>query len=114
MQRAMDETERRREKQIAYNKLHNITPKGIIKSVADIMEGASTIPGRKAAKHIKRISGKTDEHPSNATGLSPKELSKAFSKLEDSMYQAAKDLEFELAAHYRDQLETLRNSALLS
>lgn len=114
MQRAMDETQRRREKQIAHNKAEGITPKGIIKSVADIMEGASTIPGRKAAKHIKRVSGQADEHQNDASVMTPKELSKALSKLENSMYQAAKNLEFELAAHYRDQLETLKHSALQS
>ena len=114
MQRAIDETERRREKQIEYNKANNITPKGIIKSVADIMEGASTIPGRKAAKHIKRVNGGTDEHQTDAGVMTPKQLSKALSALEDSMYQAAKNLEFEQAAHYRDQLETLKSSALQS
>ena len=114
MQRAMDETQRRREKQIEYNKANGITPKGIIKSVADIMEGASTIPGRKAAKHIKRISGISDDPQTDAKVMTPKELSKALSSLENSMYQAAKNLEFELAGHYRDQLETLKHSALQS
>ena len=114
MQRAMDETQRRREKQMAHNKAQGITPVGIIKSVADIMEGASTIPGRKAAKHIKRVAGNTEEHDSDATQMTPKQLSKALSNLENSMYQAAKNLEFELAGHYRDQLETLKHSALQS
>lgn len=114
MQRAMDETERRRDKQILYNKAHNITPRGIIKSVADIMEGASTIPGRKAAKHIRRVNEQGNEHPSDASVMSPKQLSKALSALENSMYQAAKNLEFERAGHLRDQLEALKNSALQS
>jgi len=114
MQRAIDETERRRAKQIEHNKQHGITPKGIFKSVADIMEGASTVPGRKAAKHVKRISDLAGDTSTNAQEMSPKELSKALSKLEDSMYQAAKNLEFELAGHYRDQLEALKQSALHS
>ncbi|MEM5528560.1 excinuclease ABC subunit UvrB [Gammaproteobacteria bacterium AS21] len=114
MQRAIDETDRRRAKQVEYNKLHGITPKGIFKSVADIMEGASTVPGRKAAKHVKRISDLAGDTNTNAKEMSPKELSKVLSKLEDSMYQAAKNLEFELAGHYRDQLEALKQSALLS
>jgi len=114
MQRAIDETERRRAKQIEHNKQHGITPKGIFKSVADIMEGASTVPGRKAAKHVKRISDLAGDTNTNAQEMSPKELSKALSKLEDSMYQAAKNLEFELAGHYRDQLEALKQSALHS
>ncbi|EPJ48159.1 MAG: excinuclease ABC subunit B [Osedax symbiont Rs1] len=114
MQRAMDETQRRREKQIAHNLANNITPKGIIKSVADIMEGASTIPGRKAAKHIRRVAEQAGEHQTDAREMSSKQLSKALSTLENQMYQAAKDLEFELAGHYRDQLETLKHSALQS
>jgi len=114
MQRAMDETQRRREKQIAHNEAQGIIPVGIIKSVADIMEGAATIPGRKAAKHVKRVSGNAEEHDNDATQMTPKQLSKALSNLENSMYQAAKNLEFELAAHYRDQLETLKHSALQS
>jgi excinuclease ABC subunit B len=114
MQRAIDETDRRRAKQVEYNKLHGITPKGIFKSVADIMEGASTVPGRKAAKHVKRISDLAGDTNTNAKEMSPKELSKVLSNLENSMYQAAKNLEFELAGHYRDQLEALKQSALLS
>jgi excinuclease ABC subunit B len=114
MQRAMDETQRRREKQIVHNLKHNITPKGIIKSVADIMEGAATIPGRKASKHIRRIAEEAGEHKTDASVMSPKELSKMLSQLENKMYQAAKNLEFEAAGHYRDQLETLKHSALQS
>ncbi len=114
MQRAMDETQRRREKQMAHNLANNITPKGIIKSVADIMEGASTIPGRKAAKHIRRVAEQAGEYQTDAREMSSKQLSKALSTLENQMYQAAKDLEFELAGHYRDQLETLKHSALQS
>lgn len=112
MQRAIDETERRRAKQVQYNEENGIVPKGIVKSVADIMEGASTIPGRKSTRHTKRIAEQAEDYQTDATSLSSKELAKAFSKLEDSMYQAAKNLEFELAAHYRDQLETLKQSAL--
>ncbi|MCJ8338563.1 MAG: excinuclease ABC subunit UvrB [Pseudomonadales bacterium] len=114
MQRAIDETNRRREKQLAHNLEHGIEPVGIIKSVADIMEGAATIPGRKAAKHIKRVLDQTNGQPTDASLLSSKELSKALAELENNMYQAAKDLEFELAGHYRDQLETLKHSALLT
>jgi len=114
MQRAIDETSRRREKQLAHNLENGIVPVGIIKSVADIMEGAATIPGRKAAKHVKRVLDQASDQPADASLLSSKELSKALSNLENSMYKAAKDLEFELAAHYRDQLETLKHSALQS
>ena len=61
MQRAMDETERRREKQMLHNEKHGIVPKGIKKSVADIMEGASSIPGRKSTKAAKKVAEATAE-----------------------------------------------------
>lgn len=109
MQRAMDETERRREKQLAHNKEHGIVPKGIKKSVADIMEGASTIPGRKAAKAAKKVADKAGDYNVDPASMSPAQQVKAMTELEDKMYEAAKNLEFELAAHYRDQLEKLKH-----
>ncbi|MGB1239847.1 MAG: excinuclease ABC subunit UvrB [Pseudomonadales bacterium] len=112
MQRAIDETDRRRRKQLDHNETHGIQPKGIVKSVADILEGASTIPGRKPGKQSKRIKESIEEHSVDPATLSGKELAKAMTKLEDQMYQAAKNLEFELAAKYRDQLEKLKHSAL--
>ena len=111
MQRALDETERRREKQMAHNEKHGITPKGIVKSVADIMEGATTVPGRKAARTAKKAADKAGDYQVDAATLSTKELMKAMSQLEDKMYEAAKNLEFELAAKYRDELERLKHAA---
>lgn len=111
MQRAIDETERRRNKQIAYNKEHNITPVGIQKSVADIMEGASAIPGRKTQTGRKAAEPVT-EYKIDPKKLSAAELAKAMSRLEDQMYEAAKSLEFEKAAQFRDQLEKLKHSGL--
>lgn len=109
MQRAMDETERRRDKQVAFNTAHGITPKGIVKSVADIMEGASSIPGRKAARSAKKVADKATPLPDNVATLSTAERVKLITQLEDKMYEAAKQLEFELAAHYRDELEQLKH-----
>ncbi|RVU30543.1 MULTISPECIES: excinuclease ABC subunit UvrB [Neptunomonas] len=111
MQRALDETERRREKQMAHNEKHGITPKGIVKSIADIMEGATTVPGRKAARTAKKAADKAGDYQVDAATLSTKELMKAMSQLEDKMYEAAKNLEFELAAKYRDELERLKHAA---
>lgn len=111
MQRALDETERRREKQMAHNEAHGIIPKGITKSVADIMEGATTIPGRKAARTAKKVADKATDSVIDPALLSTKELVKAMQQLEDKMYEAAKNLEFELAAHYRDELERLKHAA---
>lgn len=109
MQRAMDETERRRQKQLAHNEEHGIVPKGIKKSVADIMEGASTIPGRKAAKAAKKVADKAGDYEVDPQTMNPAQQAKLMTELEDKMYEAAKNLEFELAAHYRDQLEKLKH-----
>jgi excinuclease ABC subunit B len=110
MQRAMDETERRREKQVAFNAEHGITPRGIKKSVADIMEGAQQIPGRKGRGAARKVAEPTAEYTVDAATLSPAELARAMSRLEDQMYEAAKNLEFEKAAAYRDELERLKHS----
>lgn len=111
MQRAMDETQRRREKQLAFNSEHGITPQGIKKSVEDILEGAYT-PGAKSRKASKRVAEHRKEYEVNYQELSPKELGKRLSQLEDKMYEAAKNLEFEQAAKYRDEITEI-NAALL-
>lgn len=114
MQRAMDETERRRNKQLAFNEANGIVPKGISKSVADIMEGASTIPGRKASRTAKKVADQAGDYQVDASQLSPKELAKAMTRLEDKMYEASKNLEFELAAKYRDELQSLKQKSFVS
>jgi len=114
MQRAMDETDRRRNKQIAFNEEHGIQPKGITKSVADIMEGATTIPGRKASRTAKKVAEQSGEYQVDPATMSPKQLSKAMTLLEDKMYEAAKNLEFELAAKYRDDLNNLKQHTFIS
>ncbi|ANG63632.1 excinuclease ABC subunit B [Marinobacterium aestuarii] len=111
MQRAITETERRREKQVAYNLEHGIVPRGIYKSVADIMEGASTIPGRKATRGAKKVAAQASDTQFDPATMTAKQLAKAMSQLEDKMYEASKNLEFELAGHYRDELQRLKHSA---
>lgn len=110
MQRALDETERRREKQVAFNAEHGITPRGIRKSVADIMEGAQQVPGRRGRGAARKVAEATADYTVDAAALSPAELAKAISRLEDQMYEAAKNLEFERAAAFRDELERLKHS----
>ncbi len=110
MQRALDETERRREKQMAFNAEHGITPRGIRKSVADIMEGAQQVPGRKGRGAARKVAEPAEEYRVDAASLSPTELARAINRLEDRMYEAAKNLEFEKAAAYRDELERLKHS----
>ena len=114
MQRAMDETERRRKTQIAFNAEHGIVPVGITKSVADIMEGASTIPGRKATRTAKKVAEQTGDYQVDPSKMTAKELSKAMTRIEDKMYEAAKNLEFEVAGCYRDELQTLKQHSFVS
>jgi excinuclease ABC subunit B len=103
MKRAMDETDRRREKQVAYNREHGIVPKTVKKSVKDILEGA--YPG--GMKGLKKV-GKVADDLASYSGLSPKEMGKKLEQLEQQMYQHARDLEFEEAAAVRDQIATLK------
>lgn len=98
MQRAIAETDRRREKQKAYNLEHGITPKGISKSVDDIMEGAYI------GKRKTTVAEKVPEY----THWSPQELMKQINTLEKQMYLHAKNMEFELAAKVRDEYLLLK------
>ncbi len=107
MTRAIGETNRRREKQIAHNRKHNITPVSVRKQVSDVMEGARSAPG--TAKRSKR-SGRQDikiDVPSDA-----KALGKLLNKLEKEMISHAQNLEFEEAAYLRDQMQEIRDSRL--
>ena len=104
MQRAIDETDRRRDKQLAYNKTHNITPKGINKQVTDVMDmGYSD----SAPKGLRRF-GKVAEDNLAYERLSAKQLTAKLKKLENSMYEHARNLEFEEAAQVRDEISTLK------
>lgn len=111
MQRAMEETERRRAKQIAHNEEHGIIPKGVQRSVADIMEGAR-IPGKKQGRNSRKVAEPAANYEKAPAEMSAKELSSAITKIEDKMYEAAKNLEFEQAAKYRDELNNLKQFVL--
>ncbi len=106
MRRAMDETERRRNKQIEFNESHGITPQGIRKAVADIMEGAHAgAPG--TAERFARAAEEAVEYRSR----SPKELAREIEQLEKEMLDKAQNLEFEEAARLRDRIHELREHA---
>ena len=106
MERAMGETGRRREKQIEHNKANGIVPKSVTKSIADVMEGArSTSTGSKSKRGNK-------VQPIIVPD-SPKALGKLITQMEKQMLKHAQDLEFEEAAHVRDQLHQLRQTQLL-
>ncbi|MBV9575059.1 MAG: excinuclease ABC subunit UvrB [Gammaproteobacteria bacterium] len=109
MQRAIEETERRRAKQHAYNEEHNITPRSVQKAVHNIMEGAyaaESVRGRLFPKT------KTAIDKQEYLSLSPEALSAKLTKLENQMYEHAHNLEFEEAAKLRDLIHELRELAL--
>ena len=101
MQRALAETGRRRAKQIAYNEAHGITPKGITKSIQDIMEGARS-----------NAASKTSRDGTFIDGMTPAEVMKRIKKLEAEMFKLARNLEFEQAAKLRDEIGELRKYGL--
>ena len=105
MQRAIDETTRRRDKQVAHNKANNIIPIGVKKDVNDIMEGARVVPGR-GSKSSSRVADKKGKYRSNV--LNQDDLEKQILSLEKEMFDQAKNLAFEEAAQLRDQIEELR------
>ena len=107
MQRAIDETNRRRKKQIAFNKAHGITPRGIRKAVADIMEGA-----RAGAPGSSRRFAKVAESLGEYAAMTPSALAARLHKLEQEMYRHASNLEFEEAARVRDRMRELRDGGL--
>jgi len=108
MQRAIDETERRRAKQIAFNEEHGLTPKGIKKTVADILEGAMVYgPGKGKKRRAAEAKGRYDDSIAGEV-TSLKNLAAQISALEDKMYKHAQNLEFEQAAAIRDRIQHLR------
>ena len=104
MQRAMDETSRRRERQLRHNAKHGIEPATIIKQVADVMEAAYPAPG----KRRRRIG---EDRPAYET-MTPEQLMKRAVALEKKMLKHARDLEFEEAARLRDEIRRIREEGL--
>jgi excinuclease ABC subunit B len=114
MKRAMDETNRRREKQRAYNKVNGIEPQALRRDVKDIMEiGEAT-----KARHKRTIQpvslSKIAEPEAGYAALTPQQLEKEISQLESQMYQYAQNLEFEQAAKKRDEIEKLRQQFIVN
>jgi excinuclease ABC subunit B len=101
MQRAIKETNRRRERQIQFNKDHKVTPKTIIKNVQDVMDGARSRSTKERLKIPKSIQKTFDpKHP--------EKLSKTIEGLEIKMFEAAKNLEFEEAAKLRNEITLIK------
>lgn len=111
MERAIGETNRRREKQIEHNKKYGITPTALDKEVRDIIDGTPQAPGRKGkmARNKKKVEHITGEEAKSFMKMSVSELSKEITKIEDKMHKLARDLKFEEAANMRDQLMELKD-----
>lgn len=102
MQQAIDETERRRQKQLAYNAQYGITPKSAVRALDDILE----IPLERSLKSKPKVAESTAEYALKLN--SPKEVAKLIKQLEEQMYRHARALEFEEAARLRDEVAALK------
>ena len=110
MQRAIDETNRRREKQIQFNEANQVTPKSIEKDVADVLEARQD---RKPGEAKRRRGRGRVDRPERAKINSALELGKLLEQLEQDMLEHAKQLEFEQAAAIRDEIRTLKEEAFI-
>jgi len=111
MQRAIDETDRRRTKQVAHNEAHGIVPKGVVKDITDILEGA-TVPGARSKKRKGQAKAAQEAERLEAELQTPADVTKRIKQLEEKMFQFARDLEFEAAAQLRDDIGKLRERLL--
>jgi excinuclease ABC subunit B len=101
MKLAMDETNRRRKKQMAHNEAHGITPVGVTKRIKDIIDGV--YDKDEAQRELKAA-----QEQASYENMSEKQVLKEIKRLEKAMHDAAKNLEFEKAAEFRDQLKKVR------
>ncbi|WP_025869810.1 excinuclease ABC subunit UvrB [Methylobacillus glycogenes] len=101
MKLAMDETQRRRAKQMAFNAEHGITPKGVVKRIKDIIDG---VYDKDEAKRERQVA----QEQASYEAMSEKDVVKQMKRLEKAMLESAKNLEFEKASEYRDQLKKLK------
>ncbi|RZF83698.1 excinuclease ABC subunit B [Pseudoalteromonas ruthenica] len=108
MRQAMDETNRRREKQIAHNEAHGITPQALKKRITDVMDTGEEVQNKAAQARLKPASKKA------GTTMDASEIAKEISRLEAQMHEFARDLEFEKAAKVRDQVHELQQQLIHS
>ncbi|HBF07338.1 MAG TPA: excinuclease ABC subunit B, partial [Gammaproteobacteria bacterium] len=115
MQRAMEETDRRRTKQIEFNEANGITPQTVARSIEDILEGSyapgKKITNKKAGK--QKTSEVAERSPEYLQTLSPQAQAQELKKIENQMLEHAKNLEFEDAARLRDELNRLKEALLI-
>lgn len=104
MKKAMDETERRRNKQIAFNLEHGITPRSVVKRIRDLIDGVYSEKSGKEAEKLEMQKALVED-------MSEKDIAREIKRLEKQMIEHAKNLEFEKAARVRDQLHSLKEQA---
>ncbi|SEK69111.1 Excinuclease ABC subunit B [Pseudoxanthomonas sp. GM95] len=111
MQAAIDETDRRREKQVEYNTAHGIVPKSVARPIVDVLEGARDAANDEAPKRGKgrRVAEPAEDY----SALSQPQIAAKLKALETKMYQHARDLEFEDAARLRDEIQKLKTASLV-
>ena len=113
MRQAIEETERRRQRQKDYNKTHGIQPQGITKAVKDIIDGVQPrMPAARGRLSGRRVTLAAAEEAGDYAGMAPDALGRILQKLEKQMYQHAKNLEFEQAALVRDKIHAIRTRYL--
>jgi excinuclease ABC subunit B len=107
MKRAIGETERRREKQIAHNLVYGITPRSIVKQVRDLIDGVYSDKSGKEAERLELAAVQR----AKVEIMSERDVAKAIKQLEKQMMEHARNLDFEKAAGVRDQLAILKEQA---
>ncbi|TDQ43499.1 excinuclease ABC subunit UvrB [Tepidicella xavieri] len=108
MRKAIDETERRRAKQLAFNQAHGITPKGVVKRIKDLIDGVYSEKASDEARTLELAR----QHQAEVEDMSEKDLAREIKRLEKQMLEHARNLEFEQAARVRDQLARLKDRVL--
>lgn len=108
MRKAIDETERRRAKQLAFNQAHGITPKGVVKRIKDLIDGVYSEKASDEARTLELAR----QHLAEVEDMSEKDLAREIKRLEKQMLEHARNLEFEQAARVRDQLARLKDRVL--
>ena len=113
MERAINETQRRRDKQLAFNEANGVVPKGIEKSVRDILEGARRMPTKARSTRDIKVTNDRASFAAEIMNMTPAALSRKLNQLENTMVEHAKNLEFEEAAAVRDQIAELKQIAFV-